>query len=369
MTYEAAIQLIKQKQSLGVQPGLSRMLAAMEKTGSVQNKLQVIHVAGTNGKGTVCAAVADGLRHAGYWVGVFSSPWVTDFREQITVDGRMIPKQDFADCVEVFAKEPLTEFELITAVMYLYFYSCGVDYAVVECGMGGAGDCTNVLAHPAVCAFAKVALDHTAFLGDTVEAIAREKSGIIKPGCPVVLYPHIAAKDVFLEQCRALHCPVTEAAEQGDPIADDLAVAGEVLRLLGVDTTPGLPMLPARREHFGENLLLDGAHNPDGAAALLLHLPTDRPIVAVLAMMEDKDIDGYLCQVLPRCRRVIATTVPGMGRALSAEDLAAAARKYCPDVTAEPNPHRALAAAKADGDFVLVCGSFYLAREIRKDLI
>ena len=220
-----------------------------------------------------------------------------------------------------------------------------------------------------MCAFAKVALDHTAFLGDTVEAIAREKSGIIKPGCPVVLYPHIAAKDVFLEQCRALHCPVTEAAEQGDPIADDLAVAGEVLRLLGVDTTPGLPMLPARREHFGENLLLDGAHNPDGAAALLLHLPTDRPIAAVLAMMEDKDIDGYLCQVLPRCRRVIATTVPGMGRALSAEDLAAAARKYCPDVTAEPNPHRALAAAKADGDFVLVCGSFYLAREIRKDLI
>ena len=95
MTYEAAIQLIKQKQSLGVQPGLSRMLAAMEKTGSVQNKLQVIHVAGTNGKGTVCAAVADGLRRAGYRVGVFSSPWVTDFREQITVDGRMIPKQDF----------------------------------------------------------------------------------------------------------------------------------------------------------------------------------------------------------------------------------------------------------------------------------
>lgn len=369
MTYEAAIQLIKQKQSLGVQPGLSRMLAAMEKTGSVQNKLQVIHVAGTNGKGTVCAAVADGLRRAGYRVGVFSSPWVTDFREQITVDGRMIPKQDFADCVEVFAKEPLTEFELITAVMYLYFYRSGVDYAVVECGMGGAGDCTNVLAHPTVCAFAKVALDHTAFLGDTVEAIAREKSGIIKPGCPVVLYPHIAAKDVFLEQCRALHCPVTEAAQQGDPIADDLAVAGEVLRLLGVDTTPGLPMLPARREHFGENLMLDGAHNPDGAAALLLHLPTDRPIAAVLAMMEDKDIDGYLCQVLPRCRRVIATTVPGMGRALSAEDLAAAARKYCPDVTAEPNPHRALAAAKADGDFVLVCGSFYLAREIRKDLI
>ena len=224
MTYEAAIQLIKQKQSLGVQPGLSRMLAAMEKTGSVQNKLQVIHVAGTNGKGTVCAAVADGLYRAGYRVGVFSSPWVTDFREQITVDGRMIPKQDFADCVEVFAKEPLTEFELITAVMYLYFYRCGVDYAVVECGMGGAGDCTNVLAHPTVCAFAKVALDHTAFLGDTVEAIAREKSGIIKSGCPVVLYPHIAAKDVFLEQCRALNCPVTEAAEQGDPIADDLAV-------------------------------------------------------------------------------------------------------------------------------------------------
>ena len=369
MTYEAAIQWIKQKQSLGVQPGLSRMVAAMEAAGNVQNKLQVIHVAGTNGKGTVCAAVADGLRRAGYRVGVFSSPWVTDFREQITIDGERIPKQDFADCAEVFAEEPLTAFELITALMYLYFYRSQVDYAVVECGMGGAGDCTNVLAHPAVCAFAKVALDHTAFLGNTVEAIAREKSGIIKPGCPVVLYPNIAAKDVFLEQCRALDCPVREAPEQGDPIADDLAVAGEVLRLLGINTTPGLPALPARRERFGNDLLLDGAHNPDGAAALLPHLPTDRPITAVLAMMEDKDIDGYLCQVLPRCSRVIATTVPDMGRALPADDLAAAAEKYCPDVTVDPDPHRALAAAKAGSDFVLVCGSFYLAREIRKDLI
>ena len=120
---------------------------------------------------------------------------------------------------------------------------------------------------------------------------------------------------------------------------------------------------------MGSEMCIRDSSSVDGAAALLLHLPTDRPIAAVLAMMEDKDIEGYLCQVLPRCCRVIATTVPGMGRALSAEDLAAAARKYCPNVTAEPNPHRALTAAKADGDFVLVCGSFYLAREIRKDLI
>lgn len=369
MTYEAAIHFIEQKRSLGVQPGLSRILAAMEKIGNVQNQLQVVHVAGTNGKGTVCAAVADGLRRAGYRVGVFSSPWVTDFREQITVDGKMISRQDFADCVEAFANQPLTEFELITAAMYLYFYRSQVDYAVVECCMGGAGDCTNVLARPKVCAFAKIALDHTAFLGNTVEAIAREKSGIIKPGCPVVLYPHIAAKEVFLQRCRALDCPVTEAAEQGDPIADDLAVAEEVLCLLGIEVKPVQPTLPARRERFGKDLLLDGAHNPDGAAALLPRLPADRPITAVLAMMEDKDIDGYLCQVLPRCRRVVATAVPGMGRALSADTLAAAARKYCPDVTVEPDPHRALAAAKAGGDFVLVCGSFYLAREIRKDLI
>ena len=97
---------------------LERMRVLCAALGDPQHRLPpVIHVAGTNGKGTVCAAVADGLRRAGYRVGVFSSPWVTDFREQITVDGRMIPKQDFADCVEVFAKEPLTEFELITAVM------------------------------------------------------------------------------------------------------------------------------------------------------------------------------------------------------------------------------------------------------------
>lgn len=185
----------------------------------------------------------------------------------------------------------------------------------------------------------------------------------------MVLYPHIAAKDVFLEQCRALHCPVTEAAQQGDPIADDLAVAGEVLCLLGVDTAPGLPMLPARREHFGENLLLDGAHNPDGAAALLLHLPTDHPITAVLAMMEDKDIDGYLCQVLPRCRRVIGHHRARYGACIVCGRFGGGGAKVLPrcDRRAESTP--ALAAAKADGDFVLVCGSFYLAREIRKDLI
>lgn len=369
MTYEAAVKLIKNKQSLGVQPGLSRMFAAMERIGNVQNQLKVIHVAGTNGKGTVCAAVAEGLRQSGCKVGVFSSPWITDFREQITINGKQISKQDFADCVAVFQDAPLTEFELITAVMYLYFYREQVDYAVVECGMGGAGDCTNVLEQPVVAAFAKIALDHTAFLGDTVEAIAREKSGIIKPGCSVVLYPNIAAKAVFTDKCRLLHCPVTQASEQGDPIADDLAVAGEVLRLLGVTALPQAPTLPARCERFGQDLLLDGAHNPDGAAALLPHLPQDRPITAVLAMMQDKDIDGYLRQVLPYCRQVYATTVPGMGRALSAQAMADAAQSYCDRVTVQKNPHLALAQAKAGTDFVLVCGSFYLAREIRKDLI
>lgn len=368
MTYEEATALIKNKKSLGIQPGLSRMRTAMERIGNVQNQLKVIHVAGTNGKGTVCGAVAQALMEKGYRVGLFTSPWVIDYREQIQINGKWIAEKDFAEYTAAFQSLDLTEFELVTAIMFAYFYDQKVDYAVIECGMGGANDSTNVLDYPLVAVLTSVALDHTAFLGETLEEIAAEKSGIIKKGCTAVLYPNLSTKDVFMQRCRTVGCQYIEAPSGENYLQNDLNVAASVLQALGVDAEVKLPDLPARCEKISDNILLDGAHNPDGAEALLTRLPKDKSITAVVAMMKDKDAEKYLALIAPKCRQIIVTTLPYNPRAMTVNDLAALAEKYCSSVCTEKNPHHAVQLGREKSEFLLICGSFYLAREIRKDL-
>lgn len=368
MTYDEALHFIRCKTSLGIQPGLSRICAAMDSVCNVQNRLKIIHVAGTNGKGTVCYAVAEALRQQGYRVGLFTSPWIEDYREQIQINGVFIPKNIFAQYVSFFAPLALTEFELVTAVMYKYFYDSDVDYAVIECGMGGANDSTNVVQAPLVAAITSVSLDHTDFLGDTVEAIAKEKSGIIKKGCTAVLYPNLAAKNIFVQRCRQLGCAYIEARAGKDYLENDLQVAAAVLQALGVNGSVAPPQIPARCETVRSGILLDGAHNPDGAKALLTHLPEQTRITAVIAMMRDKDVQQYLQLLAPRCAKIIATEVPDNGRCMPARELAAVAERYCTDVQVQQDPHCAVQQGKTEEGVLLVCGSFYLAREIRKDL-
>lgn len=145
MTYENALKILVNKQSLGIKPGLERIKALLENMGNPQNDLTVIHIAGTNGKGTVSASIADYLINAGYKVGLFTSPWVLDYREQIQLNHAFISKDAFAEYVEEYADCDATEFELLTAIMYKYFSDEKVDFAVVECGMGGLGDSTNMI--------------------------------------------------------------------------------------------------------------------------------------------------------------------------------------------------------------------------------
>ena len=191
----------------------SRMIKLMERLGNPQEKISMVHVAGTNGKGSCCSMVACALMEAGYKVGLTISPFVTEFSERIQVNGKMISGSDLSALTcrvkkEVEALEQQGEyckqFEIITAIAFLYFVQQQCDIAVIEVGMGGLYDSTNVFSHPVVCAIQSISLEHTAYLGSTIQQIAAHKAGIIKPGCPVVCYAaqNPVAKQVIADKAQ-----------------------------------------------------------------------------------------------------------------------------------------------------------------------
>ena len=362
MNYNKALELILKKQSLGILPGLERVFALLEKMGNPQDKIKVIHIAGTNGKGTVSACIAESLTKNGYKTGLFTSPWVIDYREQIQIDGQFISKNDFAYYVEKYRDNECSEFEFLCAVMYKYFYDKNVDYAVVECGMGGLEDATNVITSPVVSVITSVALDHTAFLGDTLEKIAGQKAGIIKENRPCVLYPNPACENVFTDICNTLGCSLYRVAQQGDYMKNNIETAKAVLSLLNVNTQYAcVPNLPARQQIIG-NIMIDGAHNVDGALALKSNLPNEK-ITALVGMMKDKNVDGYLSVIAPLCSKIIAVTASNP-RSLPCRDLADIAKKYCADTVCADSAEQGLELLKQQDGFLLICGSFYLARDI-----
>ena len=326
MDYQTALDIMQNKQSLGIKPGLSSIKSLLAKMGDPQEKIKIIHIAGTNGKGTVANLISNGLVSCGLKTGLFTSPWVTDYREQIQLNGNFIPKERFAYYVEQYYTEPVTEFELLTAIMFRYFADENVDYAVVECGMGGALDATNAFTRPEVAVITSVSMDHTAFLGNTVKEIAAQKAGIIKDNSVCVLYPNPLCEEIFEERCKQTGSRLIKIKQQHDFRKNNLAVARECMAYLGQCAHLDYPVLPARQERFG-NILLDGAHNENGAHALVDSLPLEN-ITAVIAMMADKDCDSYLKIIAPRCRKII-TTETSNPRTLAAENLAEIAGRYC----------------------------------------
>lgn len=357
MIYDEALNFILGKQSLGIMPGLTRIINLLEIMGNPQNDIKIIHIAGTNGKGTVAKTINNALIDSGYKVGLFSSPWIDDYREQIQINNDFISKEEFAFYVAKYKDNDCTEFEFLTAIMYKYFADSKVDYAVVECGMGGKGDSTNV-EQSNIAVITSISLDHTAFLGNTVEQIAEEKSGILRKNSPCVLYPNPDVEHIFKDKCKKL----VKVKEQGNFKKNNLATANAVLELLGVPTVEQCAELPARQEYVG-SVMLDGAHNKNGAQALEPYLPNGN-VTAVIGMMKDKDVDGYLSIIAPHLNRIITTT-PENPRSMPADELKQLAQKYCKDVVAVDSSNEAVALAKQDENFKLVCGSFYLAREVR----
>lgn len=339
MDYSEALNIIQKKQSLGIKPGLSRIETFLNSIDNPQDKIKIIHIAGTNGKGTVANTIASALMKNGYRVGLFTSPYIIDYREQIQINNEYIAKDRLADYVEKYHDNDLTEFELLTAIMYKYFCDENVDFAIVECGMGGRGDATNVEKRN-IAVLCSISLDHTNFLGNTVEEIKKEKEGIIKHDCPCFRYE-----------------------STGDFNKDNLTLAKKVIKHLGLNDDIELVRPLARQQKIG-NVLVDAGHNVEAGKALEPLLSNE---VALIGMMADKNVDGYLDLVARKCKMIITTT-PNNPRSMNSNELKTIAEKYCDNVVSVENPLDAIDYAKKNG-LTLVCGSFYLIREIIKELL
>ena len=201
MTYDEAISYIHSIDWRGSRPGLSRVTELLEKLGNPQDSLKFIHVGGTNGKGSFCAMLSSILKESGLKTGLFTSPYIENFNERMMINGENIPDSELAELTFQVSKiadkmdDPPTEFELITALAMLYFKNNECDIVVLEVGLGGRLDATNIIKNPVLSIISGIALDHTAILGDTVEEIAAEKAGIIKEGRPILLGCASAEKD------------------------------------------------------------------------------------------------------------------------------------------------------------------------------
>ncbi len=363
--------------------GLLRLL------GNPQNDLKFIHVAGTNGKGSVCAMTAEILKYAGYKTGLFTSPFIEVFNERIRINGEMIDNDTLAEYItrvrEVMENNDMqvSEFAFITAVAFLYFRDMQCDIVVLETGMGGRLDATNIITTSICCALTSISLDHTAYLGDTLEEIAKEKCGIIKEGVPVVTAPNEAVIDIIRAEAEAMGAPFVVAenssdysvALKGEYQKENMAVARAVIGVLVIagfnisekNICDGFKNVKwqGRYEFITPDIIIDGGHNPDGVRMLKKSLIKERrPITLVMGMCADKDYKECILDLAPVAEKVIATELK-MERALSAEEIKAQCDIAGVSCDIEKDVRVAIDKAIATGNLVCICGSLYLAGEAR----
>lgn len=418
MNYEQSLEYIHSLNRFGIKPGMERIEALCKAVGNPQEKLQFVHVAGTNGKGSTSTMIAGVLQASGKKTGLFTSPYVSEFLERICIDGKPCDKKLFADTVT--SLEPIvselaqnnmqpTEFEVITAAAFIIFEKAKCDICVLEVGLGGRLDSTNVISTPLVSVIASISLDHTAILGDAVGEIAKEKCGIIKPNGKTVCYPwqEADAFDVITDTCEKMNNSLIipnvrgivaienhidgvsfiynsreyKLSMSGEYQVYNAVTAIEACRLLNMDEEyikQGIESakVPARMEVICKEplVLLDGGHNDDGGRAVaksLESLLNGKRILAVMGMMADKNVDAYVSCVAPLCSAVVATTVAWNPRAMKAKELEHIAAKYCKNTFTFDKASDAVSFAKKridDYDCLLVCGSLYLAGEVREQL-
>ncbi len=386
--------------------GLDRITVTLKKLNDPQNNFKSIHIAGTNGKGSVSAMLAKIFSTAGYKIGLFISPFIIDFRERIQINGEFISEEDLVKYSQkvIDAGVEMTEFEFITAVAFKYFSDKKCDLVIAETGLGGRFDATNTLKNVAAAVITKIGLDHMGVLGDTVEKIAAEKCGIIKD-CPVIVTSPNQRKEALsviessskrlvtpdLSQLTVLKCDRDgsaiiymnreyEISLVGEYQIENALTAIETVKNSGYDIpyetvkkALANTFFPARAEIISKNpvVVLDGAHNPDGAAELAKILEKqNKKAVALIGVMQDKDYKSVLKTTLPFCRAAVAVTVENMPRSLDGKTLTLAAAEYCPAKTAESYDEAIKTASEIAGnDPVFVFGSLYLAGGIREKLI
>ncbi len=415
MTYRETLAHIFSLARFGIMPGLERITALLAALGNPHQELKAITIAGTNGKGSTAAFLSSMLSAAGYKVGLFTSPHLISFTERIRIGNDEISEDEVVDLVAralSVAPPQTTFFELVTSLALQHFSGEKVDVAVLETGMGGRLDATNVV-NPLISIITPVSLDHCEYLGSTLSAISREKAGIIRPGMPVIsgyqeptamavleskagagCSPFYAAGREFTAAWRGevldywgLHNSVTGLVPglKGRHQAENAACALCAAELLADHGLPSSPAAiregiagafwPGRMELFPGTppIMLDGAHNPAGSQALassLADIP-HRRLLLVVGVMRDKDAVAILEPLIPLASEVFAVS-PDIERAMSADELAGLVRGLgvqCVSAgTVAGGLRRSVEASGAD-DLVLVCGSLFTVGEARAGLL
>lgn len=432
MTYDQAVQYLKGLTKFGINLGLSRIQELLHRLGNPHRSLSIIHIGGTNGKGSTAAMTASILRAAGYKTGMFTSPHLHSYTERFLINGRRIPRTQLAQLITEIRPhldnmtaggfEQPTEFEVSTALALLYFAREKTDYVVLEVGLGGAIDSTNVVT-PLVSVITNVTLDHMDYLGGTVEEIARVKAGIIKKGIPVVTAAEGVALEVIQQAAAANHSKlilvgrdVTWQSLQLQPQDNtgacqqfkiqglqnhyhiQLPLLGSHQRINAATAVAAVEMIfsngghpapaaavveglrtvqwPGRMEILRKNptILLDGAHNHAGAQALrqaLLEYFPGRQFIFVLGMLADKERSKVVAELAPLAKAVIVTR-SNHPRAGDWTKLAEHVKKYLEDVVILEDIQKAiqLALDKAQQEDILcITGSLYMVAEARSALM
>ena len=419
MTYKEAVEKIDSLLVFGSKPGLERVGELIKRIGSPDKKLKFVHTAGTNGKGSTCVLIANTLKCAGYKTGLFISPYVLEFRERFQINGEMIPEEKLCEIVEKLfpvveemkaEDKIITEFEFVFAIAMYWYAEEKCDVVVLETGLGGRFDATNIIDTPLVSVITSISLDHTAILGDTYEKIAFEKCGIIKPNGITVAYGE--QKGGVIDVIKNTACERKNKLYIADKIADvkqsdlngsefsvdgvDLKIrfigkhqiknaltaycAVKALRERGLNISESAvkegfasAFFPARLEILKKEpiVMLDGSHNPDGVKALanaLKEYMADIKKIGIVGMLADKDVKTALSQIVPLFDEVI-TVAPNNPRKMSAEELADIVREYGIKANAENDYEKAYqkALAKTGKDkAVIIFGSLYLSGDMRK---
>ena len=419
MKYSEILNYISSLNKFGMKPGLQRMKALMESCGNPHKSCKYFHIAGTNGKGSVSTMIYNILLNAGVKAGLYISPYILNFRERIQINGEMISEEMLSAAFDristgikplVDAGDGPTEFEIVTAMAFAAYEMSGCEAVVLETGLGGRLDSTNIIDAPLCSIITPVSYDHTAVLGDTIEKIAYEKSGIIKPGCPVVAAPqeYNDTLPVIRNVCDKKGCELCEVTREdihlihqdilGSGISYkginihiplsgtyqplNAATAAEAVmhqhdfNITAENIAQGIAAVkfPARFEIISENppLILDGGHNPAAFKVIADSMKKFVPgtFDMIIGMTAEKDYSTSIELLAPMCRNITVTSaINSRTPALTPEALADVCRKYCKNVRVVPSQSE-LADIVQERDIpLLVCGSLYLAAELRPLLL
>lgn len=397
MTYEEALEYINTFGWNTTKLGLERTRELLDKLGNPQNSLRFVHVAGTNGKGSTCAMLESVLRKEGYVTGFYPSPFIQDFRERLQIRGEMIPKPDLARITQRVAaiadsmEDHPTQFELITAIGMVYFAECKCDIVILEVGMGGIYDSTNIISAPEVAVICNIGYDHTEYLGNSLEEIAWNKCGIIKKGSSVAAYDNVPeVMKVITDTCEHEGCRLYLAADE-DPVYEipligkhqknNEKTALAIIRALrdrgwkiseeAVREGLADTVWPARFEKLRDDplFILDGGHNPQCAKALTETLDEYMPgqkVLFIMGMLKDKAYKEVLDIIMPYADEFITLT-PESPRALTAEELAEAIVSEGGKASPAADAHEAIEIAYRTGKPTVAFGSLYMAGDIRNE--